>query len=107
MEILLDGGLRAIQMGIQSASQRVLDDVYNRKISVAKTRDVIRQIEPYQKTHRLLLFLDFIIDNPYCFGGTGSNTGYTADTFFFNKANGMTLILHNRFLSPTRKIIIS
>jgi anaerobic magnesium-protoporphyrin IX monomethyl ester cyclase len=65
MEILLDAGMEVIQMGVQSASQRVLDEVYNRKISVAKTREVIRQIEPYQKTRRLSLILDFIIDNPY------------------------------------------
>ncbi|MFC1980617.1 B12-binding domain-containing radical SAM protein, partial [Chloroflexota bacterium] len=65
MEILLDAGLCSIQMGIQSASQRVLDEVYNREIKVAKTRDAVRQIEPYTKTHGLLFALDFIIDNPY------------------------------------------
>ena len=65
MEILLDAGMEVIQMGVQSASQRVLDDVYNRKISVAKTRDIVRQIEPYHKTHHLSFLLDFIIDNPY------------------------------------------
>jgi radical SAM superfamily enzyme YgiQ (UPF0313 family) len=65
MEILLDAGLRSVQIGIQSASQRVLDEVYARKIKVAKAREVTRQIEPYQKTHGLKILLDFIIDNPY------------------------------------------
>lgn len=65
MEILLDAGLRTIQMGTQSASQRVLDEVYDRKIKVTKTKEVLRQIEPYQKTHGLKIILDFIIDNPY------------------------------------------
>jgi anaerobic magnesium-protoporphyrin IX monomethyl ester cyclase len=65
MEILLDAGMKGIEMGVQSASQRVLDDVFNRKISVAKTRDVVRQIEPYCQTHRLTFLLDFITDNPY------------------------------------------
>jgi radical SAM superfamily enzyme YgiQ (UPF0313 family) len=32
---------------------------------VSKTRDVIRQIVPYQETHQLEFFVDFIIDNPY------------------------------------------
>ena len=65
IEILLDCGLKAIQMGVQSGSQRVLDEVYNRKIKVSKTRDILHQIEPYQKTHSLDFLLDFIIDNPY------------------------------------------
>jgi anaerobic magnesium-protoporphyrin IX monomethyl ester cyclase len=65
IEIMLDAGLKIIQMGVQSGSQRVLDEVFNRKIKVAKTKEVIRQIESYQKIHDLTLLLDFIIDNPY------------------------------------------
>ena len=65
MEILLDCGLKVIQMGVQSGSQRVLDEVYNRKIKVSKTKDILHQIEPYQKTYGLDILLDFIIDNPY------------------------------------------
>jgi anaerobic magnesium-protoporphyrin IX monomethyl ester cyclase len=65
LEILLDTGLKITQMGVQSGSQRVLDEVFNRRVPVAKTREVTRQIELYQKTHDLTLFLDFIIDNPY------------------------------------------
>jgi len=65
MEILLDAGMKAIEMGVQSASQRTLDEVYNRKISVAKTKDVTHQIARYQKTNHLTFALDFIIDNPY------------------------------------------
>ncbi len=65
MEILLDAGLNIIQMGIQSGSQQILSKVYNRKIKLSKTKDVVHLIEPYYKTHRLHLLLDFIIDNPY------------------------------------------
>jgi len=65
LEILLDAGLKRIQMGIQSGSQRVLDEVYNRKVMVSKTKEVTRQIEAYQKTYDFTLVLDFIIDNPY------------------------------------------
>jgi anaerobic magnesium-protoporphyrin IX monomethyl ester cyclase len=65
LEILLDSGLKLVQMGVQSGSQRILDEVYNRKIRITKTREVIHQIEPYRKTRRLNLLLDFIIDNPY------------------------------------------
>ncbi len=65
MEILLDAGMIAIEMGVQSASQRVLDEVYNRKVSITKTREVTHQIARYQETNRLAFVLDFIIDNPY------------------------------------------
>jgi hypothetical protein len=65
MEILLHAGLKVILMGVQSGSQRILDEVFNRKVQVTKTKEVVRQIEPYQKTRDLLLMLDFIIDNPY------------------------------------------
>jgi radical SAM superfamily enzyme YgiQ (UPF0313 family) len=64
-EILLDAGLKIIQMGVQSASQRVLDGVYDRKIKISKTTQAIQEIAPYRKTHGLRLLLDFIIDNPY------------------------------------------
>ncbi len=65
MEILTEAGLKCIQMGVQSASQRVLDEVYNRNIKVTKTRDAVLQIEPYTRTHGISFLLDFIIDNPY------------------------------------------
>jgi len=65
IEILMDAGLKVVQIGIQSGSQRVLDEVYNRNIKVSKTKAVIHQIEPYQQTHGIDLLIDFIIDNPY------------------------------------------
>ena len=65
MEILLNAGLKVIQMGIQSGSQRILDEVFDRKTKLAKTKEIISQIAPYCKSHGLKLLLDFIIDNPY------------------------------------------
>jgi radical SAM superfamily enzyme YgiQ (UPF0313 family) len=65
MEILLSAGMKLIGMGVQSGSQRILDEVYNRSIKVSKTKAVLHQIEPYTRTHNLKLLLDFIIDNPY------------------------------------------
>ena len=65
MEILLDAGLIVIGLGIQSGSQRILDKVYNRNISVLKTKKIVHQIESYMKTHQIELLVDFIIDNPY------------------------------------------
>jgi len=65
MEILLDAGLKLTQMGIQSGSQRVMDEVYNRPIAINKTWEVVRQIETYMKKYSMTFMLDFIIDNPY------------------------------------------
>jgi len=65
MEALLDAGMIGIEMGIQSGSQRVLDEVFHRKVKVSKTKELLPQFELYQKTHELRCFLDFIIDNPY------------------------------------------
>ncbi len=65
MDILLDHGLTAFNIGVQSGSQRVVDEVYNRKISLAKTREVITEIASYADTKDLTVIVDFIIDNPY------------------------------------------
>ena len=65
MEILLDHGLKAFNIGVQSGSQRVIDEVYNRRISLSKTRDVIKELAPYSETRSLVTIVDFIIDNPY------------------------------------------
>lgn len=65
LEIFLDAGLKIIQMGVQSGSQRVIDEVSNRNIKVVKTKEAIHQLLPYCKKYDLKVMLDFIIDNPY------------------------------------------
>ncbi|MFC1862715.1 B12-binding domain-containing radical SAM protein [Thermodesulfobacteriota bacterium] len=65
MEILLDSGLKCIQMGVQSGSQRIIDEVFTRKVTVKKTKEAVEEIVPYKKRKDLDLLLDFIIDNPY------------------------------------------
>lgn len=65
MEILLDAGMTAFNLGIQSGSQRVISEVYNRKISLAKTTEAIKDIASYADVRNLTVIVDFIIDNPY------------------------------------------
>lgn len=65
MELLLEVGLKLVNMGVQSGSQRVLDETLKRRVSVAKTKKVLNQMEPYRKKNNLKIMLDFIIDNPY------------------------------------------
>jgi len=65
MEILLDHGLTAFDLGIQSGSQKVITEVYNRKISLITTSKVIQELTPYAEERNLTVIVDFIIDNPY------------------------------------------
>lgn len=65
MGILLDAGLRIAQMGVQSGSDKILSEVFYRRIKTSKTMWAVEQISPYHNSHGLDLLLDFIIDNPY------------------------------------------
>ncbi|MBC2717188.1 MAG: B12-binding domain-containing radical SAM protein [Desulfobacteraceae bacterium] len=65
MRLLVNAGLRFIQMGVQTGSQRVLDDVFKRNTNVKKTLAVIRELTEYKKSDGIDLLVDFIIDNPY------------------------------------------
>ncbi len=65
MDMLIDAGLSVTEMGVQSGSQRVLDEVFNRPLSIVKTKEVVRELGGYERRHGLSLVLDFIIDNPW------------------------------------------
>jgi anaerobic magnesium-protoporphyrin IX monomethyl ester cyclase len=65
LEVLLDAGLMGLQLGVQSGSQRVLDEVYDRRVKIDKTKKVIAALSQYQKHHSLDILVDFIVDNPY------------------------------------------
>lgn len=65
INILLESGIKVMQLGIQSGSQRILSEVFNRNIPVSKTKEVVQKIEPLYKSHGVSVFVDFIIDNPY------------------------------------------
>ena len=65
IEILLDSGLKIIQMGVQSGSEIILKEIFHRKIKLPKTREAVNQIASYHDMYNLDLILDFIIDNPY------------------------------------------
>jgi len=65
MDLLVDAGLKVVEMGVQSGSQRVLDEVFNRPLSIAKTKEVVRELGIDERRHGLSLILDFIIDNPW------------------------------------------
>jgi radical SAM superfamily enzyme YgiQ (UPF0313 family) len=62
---LIDAGLRVVDMGVQSGSQRTLKEVYKRPIKLSKTKEAAKQILELGKHDEVQLILDFIIDNPY------------------------------------------
>lgn len=65
LDILLDAGLTIAQIGVQSGSQRVLDEVYARGVRAEKARAVIAETAPLLVARGGLVLADFIIDNPY------------------------------------------
>lgn len=65
LKILLEAPLKVIQVGVQSGSQRVLDEVFDRRIDLKNTMDILNEISEYCKKYDVILLADFIIDNPY------------------------------------------
>lgn len=65
MDLLLDNYLYAGQMGVQSGSQRILDEIFNRRIPVSKTKKVLSKLEDLHDKKGIKVLVDFIIDNPY------------------------------------------
>jgi radical SAM superfamily enzyme YgiQ (UPF0313 family) len=65
LDVLLDCGLKIVQIGVQSGSQRVLDEVYDRGVRADKARRVIAETAPLLAQRGGLVLADFIVDNPY------------------------------------------
>jgi radical SAM superfamily enzyme YgiQ (UPF0313 family) len=65
LDILLDAGLKIAQIGVQSGSQRVLDEVYGRGVRVEKARQVIAETAPVLAARGGRVLCDAIVDNPY------------------------------------------
>ena len=65
LELLIDAGLKIAEVGVQSGSQRILDQVFQRGIKASKTMEVIKQLAVYKKSDNLQVLADFITDNPY------------------------------------------
>ena len=65
LELLINAGLKIAEVGVQSGSQRVLDQVFQRGIKASKTLEVIKQLAVYKKSDNLQVLADFITDNPY------------------------------------------
>ncbi len=65
MEVLVEGGLRLLEIGVQSANPKTLTEVYDRSVLLDRSRYVIEKVMEYRRSHGVQLMLDFIVDNPY------------------------------------------
>jgi radical SAM superfamily enzyme YgiQ (UPF0313 family) len=66
LDILADAGLKLIEIGVQSASERVLKEIYHRHVPIEKVRKVIQYFDsPAWRYHKIDVYLDFLLDNPY------------------------------------------
>jgi len=61
IKILANTGLRKVQIGVQSCSERILNDIFTRP---QKIQDVINDNKTYLK-YGVLPTYDFIVDNPF------------------------------------------
>jgi radical SAM superfamily enzyme YgiQ (UPF0313 family) len=66
MDLLLDAGLVHAQLGVQSGSERINYEIYNRRVSNERTAKVINELASYRACGRLKSYIiDIIMDNPY------------------------------------------
>ena len=64
-QLLLEAGLNAIAIGIQSGSERVNHDVFNRKVKNEKIMEVANIINKYQDKLERPPYYHILIQNPY------------------------------------------
>jgi len=64
LAILVDAGLQNVRLGIQSGSDRVNYEIYNRRVPLDKTKSAISIINKSKKKLKLPRY-DIIMDNPW------------------------------------------
>lgn len=63
LEVLVGCGLRVVQMGLQSGSDRVNKEIYLRNITNSKFLSAAKLLEIY--SNKLEIIIDVIVDNPF------------------------------------------
>lgn len=64
LEVLIEGGLKWIRIGVQTISDRVNKDIYHRPMNAKEIRKAVEIIRQYHKKMEPVWY-DFIIDNPW------------------------------------------
>jgi radical SAM superfamily enzyme YgiQ (UPF0313 family) len=65
LEMLVDAGLKVVQIGVQSGSERLNKEVYKRPVSNRRLLEALDVLDSYGKQGKLRINCDFILDNPY------------------------------------------
>jgi len=65
MDALMDAGLRILEIGVQTGSERINESIYDRHSANKAVLDKMRVLKEYVNKKKLLVICDFIIDNPY------------------------------------------
>lgn len=65
MDLLMDAGLRMLQIGVQTGSEKINREIYNRHLPNEMLLDRAHILKRYVKDGGLSVICDFIIDNPY------------------------------------------
>ncbi len=65
LDLLMDCGLKVVQIGIQSGSDRLNREIYQRFLPMWKVKEHLKIIERVGIPKGLQVTADFIIDNPY------------------------------------------
>ena len=65
MKILIDAGLVHAQLGVQSGSERINKEVFNRNVSTDKIVEVINGLESLKGEGLRSYLIDLIVENPY------------------------------------------
>ncbi len=63
LDVLVGCGLKSVQIGLQSGSDRINKNIYLRNISSGKFLSALEIIDEYR--HKLNIIVDVIVDNPY------------------------------------------
>jgi len=63
LELLINAGLKSVQMGLQSASEHINKEYYLRYVTRSKFLSAARLLENYKS--KIKVVIDVIVDNPY------------------------------------------
>jgi anaerobic magnesium-protoporphyrin IX monomethyl ester cyclase len=65
LAVLIDAGLKVVQIGVQSGSERLNKDIYKRPVSNKRLLEALAVLDKYGKQGKIRINCDFILDNPY------------------------------------------
>jgi radical SAM superfamily enzyme YgiQ (UPF0313 family) len=65
LAVLVEAGLKVVQIGVQSGSERLNKEIYKRPVSNKRLLEALATLDAYGKQGKIRINCDFILDNPY------------------------------------------